>query len=152
MGGRFVGLSGRTVVAAALALASVAAPPVALAQFEVVATPPAGSPQRRAILDALRPAIEARLGPDIEFVVRSIDIRGGWAVVTADPQRRGGRAIDARRYFPADDLEFMDGITVTAVMRFQGGRWRHVQHAIGATDVWYCGGVMTGEVARRFGC
>jgi len=152
MGGRFGGLSGRAVLAAALALASVAVPPAALAQVNGTAPASVGSAQRRAILDALRPAVETRLGPDIEFVVRSIDIRGGWAVITADPQRRGGRAIDARRYFPADDLEFMDGITVTAVMRFQNGRWRHVQHAIGATDVWYCGGVMTGEVARRFGC
>jgi hypothetical protein len=94
--------------------------------------------QRRAILDALRPPIERRLGGPVEFVVRRIAVRDGWALVIADPQRPGGGRIDARRYYSADDLETMDGLTVNGVLRFSGGRWRLVDHAIGPTDVWYC--------------
>jgi hypothetical protein len=94
--------------------------------------------ERRAILDALRPPIERRLGGPVEFVVRRIGVQNGWALVIADPQRPGGGRIDARRYFSADDLETMDGLTVNGVLRLTGGRWRLVDHAIGPTDVWYC--------------
>lgn len=148
-------MAGRGLIAAlALALAALAAPLPAAAQPGVNATAPAaaGSAQRRAILDALRPAIERRFGPPVEFVVTRIQVRQGWAVVKADPQRRGGGRIDPRRYLSAGDLEFMDGITVTAVLRFANGRWHHVDHAIGATDVWYCGDALPAGVRRGFGC
>ena len=94
------------------------------------------SPQRRAILDALRPAVEAQIGPDVEFVVRRIRVMRGWAFVMAEPQRRGGGAIDGHHYFPYFDE--MGGLTVTAVLRFRNGRWTLVEQAIGATDVWFC--------------
>ena len=107
------------------------------AQVSATAAPAPGSAQRRAILDALRPAIERRLGPDVEFVVRDMRVANGWAFVMADPQRRGGRPIDGRRYFR--DYDEMDGLTVTALLNFRAGRWTLVDHAIGATDAWYCG-------------
>jgi hypothetical protein len=93
--------------------------------------------QRRAILDALRPPIERRLQGPVEFVVRRIGMRDGWALVIADPQRPGGGRIDGRRIF-GEDFENMDGLTVNGILRFSGGRWRLVDHAIGPTDVWYC--------------
>jgi hypothetical protein len=102
-------------------------------------TPPPGSPERKAVLDALRPAIEAKLDPPIEFVVETIEVEQGWAFVQAEPQRRGGGTIDGRRYYSADDWDFMDGLTVTALLRLRDGRWTLVDHAIGATDAWYCG-------------
>ncbi len=100
------------------------------------ASPVAGSAQRRAILDAIRPGVEAQIGPNVEFVVRRIRVVRGWALVIADPQRRGGRQIDGHRYFP--DFDNMGGLSVTAILRYQGGRWRVVEQAIGATDVWFC--------------
>lgn len=109
-----------------------------------------GSAQRRAILDALRPAVEARLGPNVEFVVDRISVAPGWALVYANPQRRGGAPIDGRAIF-GDGFEMMDGLTVTAILRFQGGRWTLVDHAIGATDVWYCDG-RTGAPSSLTGC
>lgn len=147
-------MAGRGLIAATAAALALAGVPAAMAQpgASATAAAPAGSAQRRAILDALRPAIEARLGANIEFRVTRIQVRQGWAVVMADPQRRGGGRIDPRRYFSAGDLEFMDGITVTAVLRFAGGRWRHVDHAIGATDVWYCGDALPASVRPAFGC
>lgn len=131
----------RTILVILGALAAITATTPAAAQsgpVNATAAPAAGSAQRRAILDALRPAIERRLGPDVEFVVRQIRVAGGWAFVMADPQRRGGRPIDGRRYF-GEDFDNMDGLTVTAILRFQRG-WTLVDQAIGATDAWYCDG------------
>jgi hypothetical protein len=129
----------RAAIVVGIVTAGFAAQP-AMAQRGVSATanPSAGSAQRRAILDALRPAIERRLGGNVEFVVNRIRVVNGWALVIAEPQRRGGGRINPRQYFSADDLQAMDGLTINAVLRYQGGRWRLVDHAIGPTDVWYC--------------
>ena len=126
------------IIAAALSVVPIglAAGP-ASAQVNASAAAAPNSAQRRAILDALRLAIQQRLGPNIEFVVRDFRVAGGWAFVNAEPQRRGGRPIDGSAYFP--DFDDMDGLTVTALLRFQRGRWSLVDHAIGATDAWYCG-------------
>ena len=99
-------------------------------------TPQPGSPERSAILEALRPSIEAQLGPNVEFVIKDLQVYRGWAFVMADPQRKGGGKIDGRRYLP--DSYDIGGLETTAVLRYQKGRWRLVQSAIGATDVWYC--------------
>ncbi len=121
----------------ALAAAVAATPAAALAQGASATAPAApGSAQRRAILDALRPAVEAQIGPDVEFVIREIRVVRGWAFVMAEPQRRGGGAIDGHLYFP--DFDEMGGLTVTALLRHQNRRWNLVEQAIGATDVWFC--------------
>lgn len=125
------------LLASALLLAGAGAPAFAQRVNGVSQAAP-NSPQRRAILDALRPRIEAVLGRPVEFVVTRIGVRAGWALVIAEPQRPGGGGIDGRRYFP-NDWENMDGLTVNAILRFRGGRWTPVDHAIGPTDVWYCG-------------
>ena len=120
----------------AIAPGAMSPAPLLAQGVSATASPAAGSAQRRAILDAIRPDVEARIGPDVEFVVRRIRVIDGWAFVLADPQRRGGRPIDGHRYFPYFDE--MGGLTVTAVLRYRGGRWRVVEQAIGATDVWFC--------------
>ena len=126
-----------TVLAAFAALSAIPGDSSAQAQVSATAVPAPGTAQRRAILDALRPTIERQLGPNVEFVVRDIRIAQGWAFVNADPQRRGGGRIDGRRHF-GDDFDNMDGLTVTALLRFRNGRWNLVDQAIGATDAWYC--------------
>ena len=126
----------RLAAALALGLAVPAGAPVQAQPVSATASPGPGSAQRRAILDAIRPAVEAQIGSDVEFVVRRIRVISGWAFVMADPQRRGGRPIDGHRYFP--QFEYMGGLTVTAVLRFRAGRWRVVQQVTGATDVWFC--------------
>jgi hypothetical protein len=102
------------------------------------ARPAAGSAQRAAIMDALRPSVERELGGPVEFVVDRAEVRDGWALVIANPQRPGGGGIDASDYFPSDQLESMDGLTISAILRFSGNGWTVVDHKIGATDVWYC--------------
>jgi hypothetical protein len=106
---------------------------------EVSATAAAaeGSAQRRAILDALRPGVvEAMRGP-VEFVVEQMEVKDGWALVLAQPQRPGGGRIDPRTVLPADQLEFTDGLRIDALLRFKGGKWMPEDFKVGATDVWY---------------
>jgi hypothetical protein len=109
--------------------------------------PVSGSAQRAALMNALRPAIERELGGPIEFVVSRADVRDGWALVIADPQRPGGGAITPPAGF---DSEFRDGLTVNGVLRFSGNGWTLVDHAIGPTDVWYCG--LDGPPRALTGC
>lgn len=101
-------------------------------------TPQPGSPERKAIMDAVRPSIEARLGSNIEFAVKRLEVGKGWALLYANPQRKGGGRIDPRRYFSALDLQSMDGLTVTAVLRYRNQRWNLIDKSIGATDAWEC--------------
>ena len=98
--------------------------------------PRTGSSQRLAILNTIRPAVETELGPNIEFVPSCVQVWNGWALVSAEPQRKGGRKIDRRILA---DWDNRDGLTVTALLRFRYARWNLVDHAIGATDVWYDG-------------
>ena len=120
----------------------------ALALLALTAAP--SPPQRKAVLDALRPAIEEKLGPNVEFVVQVIRVENGWAFVMADPQRKGGQPIDGRRIF-GEDFENMDGLRVDAVLQQRNARWHVIDHAIGATDVWYCE-VGPRELKRGYGC
>ena len=114
----------------------------------LIAVAPAPS-ERKAVLDALRPAVEAKLGPGIEFVVHVLRVEDGWAFVMADPRRKDRKPIDGHHYF--DDFDNMDGLRVDAVLQRRGGRWRLVEHAFGATDVWYCD-VGPKKLKRGYGC
>ena len=106
--------------------------------------------ERKAVLNALRPKVEAKLGPGVEFVVQVIRVENGWAFVMADPQRKGGKPIDGHRIF-GDDFENMDGLRVDAVLHKRSGRWVVADYAIGATDVWYCN-VGPKTLKRGYGC
>ena len=119
-----------------------------LAILALCAAAPA-SCERKAVLDALRPLVETKVGSNVEFVVQVLRVENGWAFVMADPQRKGGKPIDGNRYF--DDFDNMDGLRVDAVLQLKGGRWRVVDFAIGATDVWYCD-VGPKKLKRGYGC
>ena len=106
--------------------------------------------ERKAVLDALRPKVEARLGPNVEFAVAHLRIEDGWAFVIADPQRKGGKPIDGWAIF-GEHFDNMDGLRTEAVLRRTKGRWRVVDWGIGATDVWYCD-VGPKKLKRGYGC
>ena len=111
--------------------------PAALLLASGFTVPPPGSAERQAILNALRPAVEKRLGANVEFKVTLIRVQGDWAFVVADPQRKGGTPIDGWRIF-GEHFGNMDGFRVDAVLRKKGTRWVVADHAVGASDVWYC--------------
>ena len=52
--------------------------------------PAKGSAERKAILDAIRPAIEAQMRGPVEFQINTMLSDGEWAFVGASPQRPGG--------------------------------------------------------------
>ena len=84
-----------------------------LAMLALCAAVPVSS-HRKAVLEALRPAVEAKIGPNVEFVIQVLRVENGWAFIMADPQRKGGTPIDGNRYF--DDFDNMDGLRVDAVL------------------------------------
>ena len=114
------------------------------------AEPAPGSALRKEILSTLRPTIERRLGAPVEFKVTVIRVEGSWAFLVVDPQRPGGRPIDGHKIF-GEHFDNMDGLRAEAVLRREKGKWRVVDHALGATDVWDCD-VGPKSLKRDWGC
>lgn len=56
----------------------------------VVASPAAGSAERKAILDAVRPKIEEMTGKPVEFVVNRLETACDYARLIAEPRARSG--------------------------------------------------------------
>ncbi|WP_209017274.1 hypothetical protein [Roseibium aggregatum] len=101
--------------------------------------PARGSGERGAILNTLRPMLEARVGPPVEFIVNWLRAGEGWAFVQVSPQRPGGNPIDLRRTTFASQLDYMDGIVTYALLRYQHDRWNLIDFVIGPTDVFWQG-------------
>lgn len=101
--------------------------------------PAKGSAERKAILDAIRPAIEAQMRGPVEFQISIMRSDGGWAFIEADPQRPDGGQIDPETTAFAGRSDSMDGLTTYALVRFADGRWNHVIDIVGPTDVAHIG-------------
>ena len=101
-------------------------------------TPDKGSPERKAITDALRLPVQKKLKQDVIFKIDHLMVQNGWAFLVATPQRADGGAIDYRDTPYADAYNagaFDNG--VVALLHKVGGQWRVTQYVIGATDVPY---------------
>lgn len=70
--------------------------------------------ERAAILDAIRPAVEAEMRGPVEFVVTTMRASPNWAFMQVESQRPGGGAIDLAQTGLRDEAEMMDGRTVFA--------------------------------------
>jgi hypothetical protein len=103
-----------------------------------VYTPDKGSPERKAILDALRVPVEKKLKQPVVFKIDHFKVQNGWAFLLAAPQRPDGGAIDYRDtvYQEAVDAGAFDN-GVVALVHNMNGKWKLVQYVIGATDVPY---------------
>ena len=55
-------------------------------------TPKPGSPERKAILDAMREVVKRMSGLDVVFVVPYLKVDKGWAWIHTIPQSRDGRS------------------------------------------------------------
>lgn len=109
-----------------------------------VHSPGRGDPDRKAILDAFRPAVEQELGKPVEFVVSELNVAGNLAFVAVNAQRPGGGRIDPNHTpFAArngeEALSMFDCCHAEAMLRKEQGQWRVVESGVGATDVWYAG-------------
>jgi len=115
---------------------------------QAVHEPARGTAERSEILNALRPMLEARVGPPVEFVVDWMRSGNGWAFVQVSPQRPGGGAIDLYRTTYANQAEYMDGIVTFALLRFQYDRWNLIDFAVGPTDVFWQGDPLYAQLPR----
>jgi hypothetical protein len=128
-----------TMLRATLCLFVTLAASVAVAQGPP-STPKVGTPERKAIIDALRVPVEKNLNSKVVFQVSHLKVQNNWAFILGIPRQPGGKPIDYRNtpYQGAiTSGAFDDGIC--ALLKSEAGKWRVVQFVIGATDVPYEG-------------
>lgn len=101
-------------------------------------TPEKGSPERKAVLDALRVPVEKELKQKIVFAADNFKVEGTWAFVSGRPQKPDGGRPDYRNteYKEAVDSGAFDN-NFFALLRKTGGKWRVIKKAIGCTDVCF---------------
>jgi len=78
-----------------------------LANFSIISepyTPPKGSPERKAIMDALRNSLKTLEPENIVFVVKYLKVKDGWAWIETYPQSRDGK----NKYEPVDALLYKE--------------------------------------------
>ncbi|MEM1376673.1 MAG: hypothetical protein AAGG69_04715 [Pseudomonadota bacterium] len=97
--------------------------------------PARGSEERSAILNSVRPKIEIEMRGPVEFVVSRLRVLDSWAFATLEPQRPDGIEIDVSKTAWADDVGFMDGLTVFALVRRTENGWFLIDSVTAPTDV-----------------
>lgn len=103
-------------------------------------TPKTGTPERKALMDTLRAPVEKELKQKVIFQVDHLKVLGNWAFMTGKPRTPKGAPIDYKKTTYRESLEagaFDDWIC--ALYKKTNGKWKVVQHAIGATDVVWDG-------------
>ena len=101
-------------------------------------TPEKGSPERKAILDALRIPVERDLKQPIVFVADNFKVLGTWAFISGTPQATSGGAPNyaGTKYAEAENEGAFDN-NFFALLRKTSGKWRVTTYAIGCTDVCF---------------
>jgi len=100
--------------------------------------PVKGSPERKAILDALRVPVERDLKQKVVFVADNFKVQGNWAFVSGTPQDSNGEVPNYRGTPYADAVEAgaFDN-NFFALLRKTSGKWKVTTYSIGCTDVCY---------------
>jgi hypothetical protein len=107
-------------------------------------TPAPNSPERKAIMNALRAPVEKQLKRKVIFKVDELRVQNGWAFLRGVPQQPGDKAMDYRGT-PYDEARKAGAFDdwICALLRKKGSgskaKWRVVTYQIGATDVPYDG-------------
>ena len=101
-------------------------------------TPEKGSPERKAILDALRLPVERDLKQKVVFVADNFRVQGNFAFVSGTPQNSSGEDPDYARTKYADQVDSgaFDN-NFFALLKKTSGKWRVTHYLIGCTDVCY---------------
>lgn len=108
------------------------------ARAQAAYTPEKGSPERKAILEALRAPVERDLKQKIVFVTDNFKVQGSWAFVSGTPQNSSGGVPDYSGTKYADQVE--SGAfdhNFFALLKKSSGKWRVTNYALGCTDVCY---------------
>jgi len=103
-----------------------------------VYTPEKGSPERTAILNALRVPVEKELKQKISFNIDNFRVQGAWAFLSGTPQSANGGQPNYRNtpYAGAVESGAFDN-NFFALLKKTGGKWKVVAFSIGCTDVCY---------------
>jgi hypothetical protein len=101
-------------------------------------TPEKGSPERKAILDALRIPVEKRLKQKVIFATDNFNVAGNWAFIAGQPQTPEGGRLDYSHtsYAEAVSAGMFDS-NIFALLKKAAGGWKVVTFQIGCTDVCY---------------
>lgn len=99
-------------------------------------TPKAGSPERKAIMDALRVPVEKDLKQKVIFTVNSLRVQNGWAFLGGMPLQKNGKHIDypKTKYREALEAGAFDD-SVYALLKKGAKGWKVIAFVIGPTDV-----------------
>jgi hypothetical protein len=105
---------------------------------QAVYVPEKGSPERKAILDALRVPVERELKQKIVFAADHFNVSGNWAFLGGQPQNASGGQPNYRGtpYEHAKDEGMFDN-NFFAILKKTSGKWKVVHYQIGCTDVCY---------------
>ncbi|HSI12224.1 MAG TPA: NlpC/P60 family protein [Chthoniobacter sp.] len=86
-------------------------PAPVLPPSDALREPPRGSPERKAIMDALRAEKFPGKSNEVIFQVQSLKVHGGWAWAQVTPQTPGGKVVANR---------------ILALLRLEEGQWKSV--------------------------
>jgi len=129
----------------ALSLALVACAPEPAAPPEP-APPPSPEAMSQQLIDALTPVVSAEIGQPVALASSQVRVMNYWGYVVAQPTAPDGAAIDwsatALAQRAADGVLDSNGQT-HALLRYENGAWRVLEHAIGPTDVAWIGWAAT---------
>jgi hypothetical protein len=96
------------------------------------------SPERKAMLDALRVPVQEELRSKVQFKINWFKRQGDWAFMKGVPVTASGGKIDYSRTGYARALK--DGMFddwICGLFKRKDGKWKVVRYQIGATDVCY---------------
>jgi hypothetical protein len=108
------------------------------AKAQAVEHPEKGSPERAAILDTVRPAVEGKLKQKIVFIIHTINMQSNWVFVDGRLRTPDGKVPSWKNTPYAQAAQYgaqSDGIS--ALLKRSGGGWHIVTYAVGCTDVCY---------------
>lgn len=103
-------------------------------------TPAKDSPERIAIMDALRAPIAKELKQDIIFTVDKLKVQGDWAFFSGLPKNKEGGEPDWKitKYQQfIDSGDFEEGLF--ALLKKSGDKWEVVKYMMNCHDVCYLG-------------
>lgn len=108
------------------------------AAAQTVYTPEKGSPERKAILDALRVPVEKQLKQKVIFAAENFNVYSNWAFIGGAPQSADGGKLNysGTRYAQAQAAGMFDS-NIFALLKKTAGAWKVITFQIGCTDVCY---------------
>ena len=100
-------------------------------------TPEPGSPERAAIMDAVRKAAQKDLKQTVIFKVERLRVAGDWAYAMVSPTRPDGGKVDysKTRFQKLIELGAFDPQGEALLFKESNGEWSLIEWEFGATDV-----------------